>query len=142
MSTMEPANSLRFDVKIDGVTIGSFTGIDGLSAEYEVKSYEEGGENGYVHQLPGRLKYNHIKLTRPVDRSSKDLTAWFSKLGRGQGTKRQTATVIAFNDNREVVAEWNLAGVYPVRYTGPSFSTESSKVAIETLELAHNGFLR
>jgi phage tail-like protein len=137
----EPANSIRFDVRIDGVTIGSFTGIEGLAVEYEVKTYEEGGQNGFVHQLPGRLKYSNLKLTRPVDKESKELAAWFGKLRRGQGTKRQTAAVVAFNDNREVVAEWNLAGVYPVRYTGPSFSTETAKVATETLELAHNGFI-
>ena len=137
----EPANSLRFDVRIDGMTIGPFTGIDGLAAEYEVKAYEEGGQNGFVHQLPGRLKYTNVKLTRPVDNCSKDLAAWFSTLQRGQGTKRHTAAVVAFNDNREVVAEWNLAGVYPVRYSGPSFSSDSSKVATETLELAHTGFL-
>jgi len=141
VSVPEPVNTLRFDVRIDGVTIGSFTGIEGLAAEYEVKTYEEGGENGYVHQLPGRLKYTNLKLTRPVDQSSKDLAAWFTRLRRGQGTKRQTAAVVAYNDNQEVVAEWNLTGVYPVRYTGPSFSTETAKVAIETLELAHTGFV-
>jgi phage tail-like protein len=137
----EPASSLRFDVRIDGMSIGSFSSIDGLAAEYEVKTYEEGGQNSFVHQLPGRLKYTNIKLTRPVDKSSKELAAWFSRLRRGQGTKRQTATVVAFNDNREVVAECNLAGDYPDPYTGPSFSTDSAKVATETLELAHTGFL-
>lgn len=137
----DPVNSVRFDVRIDGVDLGAFTGIEGLAAEYEVKTYEEGGVNDYVHQLPGRLKYTNLKLTRPVDQSSKGIASWFSTLGRGQGLTRQTATVVAFNDNQEVVAEWKLGGVYPVRYTGPSLSTGTSRVATETLELAHTGFL-
>jgi phage tail-like protein len=137
----DPANALRFDFKIDGVKVASFTAVDGLSAEYVVKTYEEGGENGYIHQLPGRMKYNNLKLTRPVDSGSKDLAAWFSELGKSQKLTRHTATVVAYNDNKEVVAQWNLRDVYPVRYTGPSFSAENGKVLTETLELAHNGFL-
>jgi phage tail-like protein len=49
--------------------------------------------------------------------------------------------VVAFNDNCEPVAEWTFVDVWPVRYTGPSFSAESAKVAIETFEFAHNGLL-
>jgi phage tail-like protein len=137
----DPVNALRFDVKIDGLELGSFTALDGLSAEYEVKTYEEGGENGYVHQLPGRVKYGNVKLTRPVDHTSKGLAAWFSALAKGLGVNRATATVLAYNDNQELVAQWTLMGVYPVRYTGPSFSVDNAKVATETIELAHTGFL-
>jgi phage tail-like protein len=137
----DPANALRFDFKIDGVEVATFTSVDGLTAEYVVKTYEEGGENDYVHQLPGRVKYNNLKLTRPVDKGSKALAAWFSSLAKQQTLTRRTATVIAYNDNKEKVAEWSLRDVYPVRYTGPSFSAENGKVLTETLELAHNGFL-
>jgi phage tail-like protein len=136
----DPANSLRFNFKIDGVEIPSFTAVDGLSAEYVVKTYEEGGQNDYIHQLPGRIKYNNLKLTRPVDSGSKALAAWFTALGTSQTLRRRTATIIAYNDNREVVAQWSFRDVYPVRYTGPSFSAENGKVLTETLEIAHNGF--
>jgi phage tail-like protein len=136
-----PANTLRFNVTIDGQDLGSFTALDGLTAEYEVKTYQEGGENGFVHQLPGRLKFGNIKLSRPVDLQSKALSAWFHLLAKGIGTRRHTATVVAFNDNGEPVAEWTFVGVWPVKYTGPSFSTETAKVAIEAFEFAHNGQL-
>jgi phage tail-like protein len=131
---------LRFDVKIDGVELGSFTGIDGLSAEYDIESYEEGGVNGYVHRLPGRLKYSNVRLTRPVDQSSKALASWFGSLGEGKGGKRYTAKITAFDDNLEPVAEWSLVDVCPVKYSGPTLSTEGGRVAIETLEFAHHGF--
>ena len=138
---MDPANSLRFNVVIDGIELGAFTALEGLSAEYEVRTYAEGGENGFVHQLPGRLKFGNIKLSRPVDLQSKALSAWFHLLAKGIGTRRHTATVVAFNDNGEPVAEWTFVGVWPVKYTGPSFSTETAKVAIEAFEFAHNGQL-
>jgi phage tail-like protein len=136
-----PANALRFNVVIDGHDLGAFTGLDGLTAEYEVRSYQEGGENGFVHQLPGRLKYGNIKLTRPVDLRSRALSAWFHLLAKGVSTRRYTATVVAFNDNGEPVSEWTFTDVWPVRYAGPSFSAETAKVAIETFEFAHGGLL-
>jgi len=136
-----PANSLRFNVVIDGQDLGSFTSLDGLTAEYETRSYPEGGENGFVHQLPGRLKYGNIKVTRPVDLKSKALGVWFRLMSKGVGSRRHTATVIAFNDNNEPIAEWTFLDIWPVRYTGPSFSTDSAKVAIEAFEFAHTGLL-
>jgi phage tail-like protein len=136
-----PANTLRFNVVIDGQDLGSFTSLDGLTAEYEVRTYSEGGENGFVHQLPGRLKYGNIKVTRPVDLQSKALGTWFRLLAKGVNARRHIATVVAFNDNSDPVAEWTFLDVWPVRYAGPSFSTDSAKVAVETFEFAHNGLL-
>jgi phage tail-like protein len=136
-----PANTLRFNVVIDGHDLGSFTGLDGLSAEYETRSYQEGGENGFVHQLPGRLKYGNIKLTRPVDIKSKALGMWFRLMSKGIGTRRHTATVVAYNDNSAPIAEWTFVDIWPVRYTGPGFSTDAARVAIETFEFAHGGLL-
>jgi phage tail-like protein len=136
-----PANALRFDIRIDGIDLGSFTAVEGLTVEYEVTQYQEGGENDFVHHLPGRVKYGNLKLTRPVDERTNGIAAWFHMLRRSNVLRRQTATVVAMNDNRERVAVWTLADVYPIRYQGPSFSVDSSKVATETIELAHAGFL-
>jgi phage tail-like protein len=136
-----PANAMRFDVRIDGIDLGAFTGIDGLTVEYEVTQYQEGGENDFVHQLPGRVKYGNLKLTRPVDDRTNGISAWFHMLRRSNILRRQTATIVAMNDNSERVAVWTLADVYPVKYTGPSFGTDKAAVATETLELAHAGFL-
>jgi phage tail-like protein len=137
----DPVNVLRFDVRVDGLDLGGFTALEGISAEYEVLTYAEGGENTYVHQLPGRLKYGNIKLTRPVDMMSTNLGVWFRLISKGAVGWRQVATVTAFNDNGEPIAEWAFDGVYPVRYTGPSFTTENGRVATESFEFAHNGLM-
>lgn len=136
-----PANTLRFDVRLGVDDLGSFTSFEGLTFTYDVKTYEEGGENGFVHSLAGRLKYENLKVTRPVDAQSARFAAWFATLGRGGVLRPTTATVTAFNDNKMPVASWTFTGVYPVRYSGPSFSLESGKVALETFEFAHQGLL-
>jgi phage tail-like protein len=139
----DPATAWRFEVKIDGEEIGSFTGCDGLNAEYEVFEYQEGGENGYVHRLPGQLKYANVKLTRPVDAksdgSSGGLAAWFSRLK--SSVTRRTASITAYDGKGQKIAQWNLVDVYPARWTGPSFAADGNTVPKETLELAHNGFI-
>lgn len=134
----DPAIGLRFDVTVDGVALGSFTACEGLGAEYEITSYEEGGLNGYVHQLPGRLKYQNVKLSRAVDQDSGRLASWFSSLQRS--VKRRTASIVACDGKGAAIVRWNLVDVYPARWTGPSFSSDGNSIAKETLELVHNGF--
>ena len=135
-----PVNTMRFDVTIDGHDIGSFTAIDGLSAQYEVKTYAEGGENGFVHRLPGRLSYGTIKLTRPVEMRTRALGEWFREVAKGQATTAHTAAIMAMNDNRVTVITWEFHGVWPVSYKGPSFAAEGGKVATEVFEFAHDGW--
>lgn len=138
----DPAVSIHFNIRISGFELGGFTGFDGISAEYEVLPYPEGGENTYVHQLPGRLKYVNFKLTRPVDENSNQLGVLFSMLSKGlEFGVRHVATVVARNSAGDDVAEWVFDGAYPVKYTGPSFTVDTGKVATETYEFAHKGLL-
>jgi phage tail-like protein len=100
---------------------------------------EEGGNNGAIWQLPTRLKYSNVKLSRPITAHSGKITQWFASMA--SGVKRKTATIEARTLEGTVIARWALVDVVPVRWSGPQLSAESAKVATETLELAHHGFL-
>ena len=136
---LETALSVCFSVKFDNEELGSFNSCDGLGCEVVIEQREEGGNNGFVWQLPTRIKYSNVKLTRPVGRDSSKLTAWLA--GFAAGVHRQTATITAMTGDRVAVATWELDGVIPVRWSGPSLNPDSPKVATETVELAHHGFL-
>jgi phage tail-like protein len=145
----DPATGFRFSVSFGtsqgDYDIGSFTSCEGLGAEYEIFEYQEGGENGYVHRIPGRLKFTPIKLSRPVDAksgssASSGLAAWFSDLKNH--VRRTTAAITAFDARGNQIAQWNLVGVYPSRWTGPSLAADGNSVPKETLELAHDGFIK
>lgn len=139
MDTTEPAVSVCFGVTIDRDDLGTFMSCEGLGCEVVVEQREEGGNNAFVWQLPSRVKYANIKLSRPLGADTAKLTTWLATvLG---GAERQTATIVAMTADREPVASWSLAGVFPVRWTGPTLNVDSPKVATETLELAHHGFL-
>ena len=139
MADSDPAVSVCFDVKIDKNNLGVFNSCEGLGIEIVMETREEGGNNTMVWQLPTRMKYTNIKLTRPVGADSAKLTAWFASMLNG--VKPTTMEITAMSAEKTPVAAWSLMGVIPVRWTGPSLNPETAKVATETLEIAHHGFL-
>ncbi|MFD0203268.1 MULTISPECIES: phage tail protein [Saccharothrix] len=139
MAEVDEAVSVCFVVRIDDESLGSFNSCDGLGVEFTVEQREEGGNNGMVWQLPTRIKYSNVKLSRPVTKDSAKIIKWIA--GMAAGITRKTAIIEARTLAGTVIASWALSGVVPVRWSGPQLSADSPKVATETLELAHHGFL-
>jgi phage tail-like protein len=129
-----------FWVVVDGVALPSFTECQGLAAEYAVESWVEGGQNQFVHQLPGRISFSPVTLTRYVDGASGGLAAWFSSVADA-GQRYRTARVSAVDPTGTAVAHWDLTDVFASKYTGPSFTVGGTTAATETVELVHHGFV-
>jgi phage tail-like protein len=141
MPDFPPGQVLRFQVEIDDEhDLGTWSKCDGLSVEFELKEYQEGGVNGYTHKLPGRAKYQNIKLTRVLNKESDKVKKWLTDL-KTSGN-RPTAEITAMDSEGQTITSWTLQQVYPLKWTGPSFDVGSNATATETLELAHNGFLK
>ena len=135
----DPAVSVCFAVSIDDKDLGTFNSCEGLGIEVVLEQREEGGNNGFVWQLPTRLKYSNVKLSRPLGPDTMKVARWFASMTGG--VKRRTATIVAKANDDTVVATWSLADVVPVRWSGPNLNLDSPKVAMETVEIAHHGFL-
>lgn len=136
---IEPAVVWQFKVSIEGYDLGLWNSFEGLGWEVAMEQREEGGNNFFVHQLPGRLKYANVKISRPLNADSSKVADWFMSMA--VAVKRTTAQIVALGGNGEEICQWGLDGVVPVRWTGPAFNVETTKVAQETLELAHQGFI-
>jgi phage tail-like protein len=145
MAEYEPGVSVCFGVSIDLAddlgkhSLGIFNSCEGLGFEIVMEQREEGGNNSMVWQLPTRIKYSNIKLTRAIGPDSLLLMKWFA--GMVNGVTPRTAVIKAMTAEGATVAEWSLDRVIPVRWTGPSLNVDSPKIATETLELAHHGIL-
>jgi phage tail-like protein len=133
------AVSVCFLVSIDYMPLGAFNGCDGLGIEVVMETREEGGNNGFVWNLPTRLKYPNVKLTRPLTWQSQLTSGWFNTYARK--TQRHTAIIAALTPDGKPVGAWALNGVLPVRWSGPKLGPMDNAVSIETLELAHEGFI-
>src|SRR5437764_13820036 len=78
--TKDPAIGLYFMVNIKAVDLGAFSTCEGLSVEVQTEDREEGGENGFVHKLPVRMKYSNVKFTRPIGPDSGKVAKWFADM--------------------------------------------------------------
>jgi phage tail-like protein len=137
-SLPDPVGELRFQVLIDDAVIGAFAECSGLSVEYDIFEYQEGGEQRFVHKLRGGLKYPNLVLKRGVTYEDA-LVQWF--FDRSDREERGNITLNLLGDDGEQVRSWSFASAFPVKWSGPSFSAKSTNVATETLEIAHQGFV-
>jgi phage tail-like protein len=143
--TEDPAVSVCFAVEIDSQKLGAFNSCEGLGCEIVIEQHEEGGNNGFVWQLPTRTKFPNIKLSRPLTKDTAKVAQWFTEAvqkGTGERTEKgkSTGVIQAKTLDGTVIASWSLLDVVPVRWTGPSLNHDSPKVATETIEIAHHGF--
>ncbi|PYF99179.1 conserved hypothetical phage tail region protein [Georgenia satyanarayanai] len=139
LAETDTAVSVRYVVTIDHANLGSFSSCEGLGCEFVLETREEGGNNRFVWQLPTRIKYSNIKLSRPLGADTSKIAAWIA--GVANGYQEVTGTIKAMTTAGTLVAQWKLKRVVPVRWTGPSLTSDQGKVLTETLELAHHGFL-
>lgn len=139
LQDVDTAVSVCYVMKIDDVELGTFSSCEGLGCEVVLETREEGGNNFNVWQLPTRLKYSNIKLSRPLGKDTEKITKWFATMAAGY--QRKTGTIQAMRANGTVVAQWALYDVIPVRWTGPSLTADQPKVVTETIEIAHHGFM-
>ena len=137
---MLPYTAFNFSVEIHGLIVGSFSEVSGLQAETETEEYHEGGHNNFVYKLPKVTKYPNLVLKRGITAVSSKLWQWHQNVIAGQ-IQRQDGSVILLDSIGNERKRWNFAGAYPVKWVGPDLKGDSNTVAIETLELAHNGFL-
>jgi phage tail-like protein len=140
----EPPIASRFMIEVGGVQIGIFSQVEGLSATVKVDPLPEGGQNGFVHQLPGRLEWPNIVLKKGLTQAD-ELWKWFAKTSGegfaagGNKVQKTTVAITALSHTLVRLRTWNLSDAYPVKWTGPTFHQERT-VLEESLEIAHNGF--
>lgn len=133
---VEAFPTCRFYVEVDGIAQAVFTEAGGLQMETEVMEYQEGGNNEYVHRLPGRVKASNLTLKRGMT-GSHEFYKWLADIASGKITRRNVS-VVMFDYAGKQLARWNLMNAYPVKWTGPQLNAREAAAAIETLELTHD----
>ncbi len=134
----DPFLAFNFLVEIGDEVVGGFSEVGGLQMEIEVFDYREGGVNGFVHRIAGPARYpGNLVLKRGLTNGDV-LWAWHEDVMSGV-VERKNVSIVLLNAKHEELWRWNFVGAYPVRWVGPDLSADASRVAIETLELAHNG---
>lgn len=136
----DPFVAFRFQVRIDGLPVAGFSSCTGLQLDTDVLDYPEGGENSHLLKFPVRTKVTNIVLKRGiVDRTVWD---WYYDLTQGTVSLRNGSVVVQDPSGARVVVEWQFDRAFPVKYIGPELNATQNNVAVETLELCHQGLKR
>lgn len=139
-SRVDPFVNFNFLVEIDGIVRGAFSEVTGLDATIDVVEYREGGRNTTPIKLAGLNKYSNITLKWGMTTDT-ELYDWHRQAVLGN-VERRNGSIIMLDRQANEVARWNFLSAWPTKYTAPSLNAESAEVAIETLEIVHEGLER
>lgn len=134
----DPYFGYNFAVELDGITRMGFQGCTGLDSSTTSTPYREGTDTSLAQrQLPALLSFSAITLTRGIT-DDHALWDWRNDIASGKGTRHDISIVLR-NDTGDEKIRWNLKNAFPTKWSGPSFDATGEAVAIETLELTHEG---
>jgi phage tail-like protein len=139
----DPYPGYAFRVLITGVSddgtvpSGSFSEASGLEVDIPPIEYRNGSEPATPRKMRGIIKYNNIVLKRG---ETGDIQFWNWVVEAINGNPRRTeGSVILLDEARNEVMRWNFQRGWPAKYTGPGLNAANNEIAMETLEIAHEG---
>ena len=135
-SRADPFGAFRFRVEIDGIETAAFTEVTGLDSTTDVIEYRT-GDMRIAAKLPGLHRFPNIVLRRGITRD-RQLWQWRKRIVDGQPDRRNGSIVLLAEDGTEVMRV-NFRDGWPAKWEGPALNAKTSEVAIETLEIAHEG---
>jgi len=134
----DPYSAFNFLVEIAGSNVAGFSEVSGLSSETTVIEYREGSDKlSSVRKLPGLTHFTNIVLKRGMS-SDRRLWEWRRNIVNGVADRRDGVIVLLGADHQPV-ARWKFRDGWPSKWLGPTLRASGNEVAIETLEIAHEG---
>lgn len=132
----DPYAAFNFIVDIDGMK-AVFSECSGLSTDTDPIEYRTGEADNTVSKIPGLKKFANISLKKGM---TQDLALWeWRKTVLDGLTERKSGSITLLNEAREPVLRWNFKEGWPTKWEGPSMNATGNEIAIETLEIAHEG---
>jgi phage tail-like protein len=136
----DPYVNFNFLVEIDGIARGAFHEASGFDSSVDVIEHREGGKNMTTQKVPGLTKHGNITLKWGVTEDT-SLDDWYQQVLDGD-VKRRHGSIVMLDRKGEEVARWDFVRAWPTKYTLPSFNAEGNDIAIQSMEIAHEGIRR
>ncbi|MCB5164593.1 phage tail protein [Streptomyces bambusae] len=138
-STLALANRFLVHIENAEYNLGSWAQVQGLDVQWKMADYRAGDAGNDRWYFPGFTEYTPLKLTRAACSDSSKVQAWLSS--NSFKSKAQTGHITLMDPHNKPVIKWEMRRIIPVKWSIASFEAGQSKVALETLELQHLGFL-
>ncbi len=138
---------MRFKVTVDGLSLGYWSSCKGLSMTFKATRVDGNVYDSYDY-LPERVDYSDVTLVRAMNaKDSGAVWRWLADCRRqwygpepGDWSGK-TAVIQLFDAQYQLVTGWTLSNVYPKQWNGPDLDAGGGGIALETLVLAHQGFM-
>jgi len=136
-----------FHFKVEFIGIGNdndtrFQSVSGLTMEYDVETFKEGGENRFEHKLPARSKFPDLSLKRGMLTNS-DVIKWVLGILRDRDFKNHKPAnvhVHLLNEKHETLKLWEFIDAWPKKWSVSDLNAQENGLVIETLDLAYKYF--
>jgi phage tail-like protein len=138
MPQQYPLPVFHFTVQWGGTRIG-FSEVTGLNQENQAIEYRDGSFPEYSSiKMPGLRKFSNVTLKRGIIKADNQFFQWLSTVKLNK-VERRDVVVSLLNENHEPVMTWKIQNAFPVKVEGPGLKASGNEVAIESIELAHEG---
>jgi phage tail-like protein len=138
LNAVRPIQKFRFEV-LWGDAVMSFQEVSGLDVESQLLEYRRGGRPSFsAIKMPGLNKSGSITMKRGVFKSDNQFWTWFNEI-KTNTSKRTPVTIRLLDEAGAPTMVWTLASAWPAKVTGPDLKAEGNEVAVESLEIGHEG---
>lgn len=126
----------------------AFQEVSGISLSLETEQITEGGQNRFVHQVPGHTQYEDLVLKRGQMVSSSALAHWCTKTFHDELTEKivpktiQVSLLDATANGSEPIMSWIFHNAYPIKWEVVALNARQSDIVVETLSFAYSYFER
>lgn len=133
-----PLPVFHFQVEWGGTNLG-FSEVSGLTIENQAIEYRDGLSPEYsVVKMPGMPKYSNITLKRGIVPADNEFFSWLNTAALNK-IERRDLVISLLNEEHSPVMTWKVKNAFPVKVEGPGLKATGNEVAIESIELAHEG---
>ena len=140
----DPLVSAWYGVEFQGQVQGAFRECTGLGSNNEVVDYKASGPKGeyIMKKVPGRMTWQPITLKRGIT-DAMDMWKWRQVVEEGKiDQARKNGSIVMFNQQGKEVARWDFVNAWPSKITGPTANANANEIAIEEMEIVHEGYKR
>ncbi len=133
-----PLSKFHFSVEWGGTKIG-FTEVSGLDVETELIEYRQGASPEYSKiKMPGLQKFSNITLKRGTFATDNEFYDWYNTINLNK-VDRKDITISLLNEEHEPVVSWKVKNAWPLKVQSTDLKADGNEVAIETMEIVHEG---
>ena len=123
-----------------------FQEVSGISATLETEQIKEGGQNRFVHQVPGRASYDNLVLKRGLMVRSSSLGEWCLSIFKQNLNKKiepktiKVSLLDANTDGKGAIMTWVFTNAYPIKWEVSSLDAQKSEIVVESITFVYSYF--